>query len=176
MQHRDPLDGRIGEGWAGEPPNGSHVNVVIARRGSAAHAAIVGTLASPRPGHLPFLPVVKLNEVVRPVTIVINKTTIDDDAGELARLTWGAGQVGTAQGVLDCVADGTLPPEQADDLAVLVSLWIDGAVNDETALKAAIREAVAHAVRDAVHHVTADHARDLASRREEATTVYYEGA
>ena len=60
---------------------------------------------------------VKLNEVVRPVTVVINKTSLPDDAGELARLTWGAGQVGVAQGVLDCVADGTLPPEQADDLA-----------------------------------------------------------
>jgi 5,6,7,8-tetrahydromethanopterin hydro-lyase len=173
---RDPLDGRIGEGWAGEPPNGSHVNVVIGRRGSPSHAAIVAALASPRPGHLPFLPVVKLNEVVRPVTVVINKTSITDDAGELARLTWGAGQVGVAQGVLDCVADGTLPAEQADDLAVLVSLWIDGAASDETALKAAIREACANAVRDAVHHVTPEHARDLAARREEATTVYYGGS
>jgi 5,6,7,8-tetrahydromethanopterin hydro-lyase len=174
-QHRDPLDGRIGEGWSGEAPNGSHVNAVITRRGSAAHAAVVGALASPRPGHVPFLPVMQLGEVVRPVTVIVNKNTLPD-AGELARLTWGAAQLGIAQGVLDCVADGTLPPEQADDLAVLVSLWIDGAVNDETALKAAIREAVAHAVRDAVHHVTADHARDLASRREDATTVYYEGA
>ena len=26
----DALDGRIGERWAGEAPNGSHVNVVLA--------------------------------------------------------------------------------------------------------------------------------------------------
>ena len=31
----DELDGRIGEGWGGVSPNGSHVNVVLARRGSA---------------------------------------------------------------------------------------------------------------------------------------------
>ena len=31
----DDLDGRIGEGWGGDAPNGSHVNVVLARRGSA---------------------------------------------------------------------------------------------------------------------------------------------
>jgi 5,6,7,8-tetrahydromethanopterin hydro-lyase len=174
--HRDPLDGRIGEGWAGEPPNGSHVNVVIGRRGSVAYGAIVAALASPRPGHLPFLPAVKLNEVVRPVTVVINKSTLPDATGELARLTWGAGQVGTAQGVLDCVADGTLPAEQADDLGLLVALWIDVAASDETSLKAAIREAVANAVRDAVQHVTPDHVRELARRREEVTTVYYRGS
>ena len=31
----DELDGRIGEGWGGLSPNGCHVNVVLARRGSA---------------------------------------------------------------------------------------------------------------------------------------------
>ena len=31
----EELDGRIGEGWGGLSPNGAHVNVVLARRGSA---------------------------------------------------------------------------------------------------------------------------------------------
>ena len=35
----DELDGRIGEGWGGDVPNGSHVNVVLARRGSVTAAA-----------------------------------------------------------------------------------------------------------------------------------------
>lgn len=35
----DELDGRIGEGWSGESPNGAHVNVVLARRGSPTAAA-----------------------------------------------------------------------------------------------------------------------------------------
>ncbi len=30
----DELDGRMGEAWSGERPNGSHINVVIAKRGS----------------------------------------------------------------------------------------------------------------------------------------------
>jgi 5,6,7,8-tetrahydromethanopterin hydro-lyase len=175
MPHRDPFDGRIGEGWSGEPPNGSHINVVIARRGSVAHGAIVAALASPRPGHLPFLPCVKLNDVVRPVTVIVNKSTLPDH-GELARLTWGAGQAGVAQGVLDCVADGTLPAEQADDLALLVAIYIDVEASDETALKAAVRDASAAAIRDAVHHVTPDEVRALAARREEATNVYYRGS
>src|SRR5258706_8560487 len=36
------LDGRIGEGWGGIKPNGSHVNVVLARRGGATFAAAIG--------------------------------------------------------------------------------------------------------------------------------------
>jgi 5,6,7,8-tetrahydromethanopterin hydro-lyase len=174
MQHRDPLDGRIGEGWAGEAPNGSHVNVVITRRGSTAHAALIAALANPRPGHVPFLPCLRLGEVVRPVTVVINKATIPDD-GELGRLTWGAAQLGLAQGILDCVASGTLPAEQADDLALLVAVWVDPAAHDEPAVKQANRDAVAAAIRDAVHHVTADEVRELASRREEAANAYYRG-
>ena len=30
----EELDGRVGEGWSGDAPNGSHVNVVLAHRGS----------------------------------------------------------------------------------------------------------------------------------------------
>ena len=37
----DDLDGRIGEGWGGHAPDGAHVNVVLARRGSPTAAAVV---------------------------------------------------------------------------------------------------------------------------------------
>ena len=36
----DALDGTIGQGWGGLSPNGSHVNVILARRGSPTAAAI----------------------------------------------------------------------------------------------------------------------------------------
>ena len=51
----DELDGRIGEGWGGDAPNGSHVNVVLARRGSPTFAAAVSMLSHPSPGHTPVL-------------------------------------------------------------------------------------------------------------------------
>ena len=49
----DELDGRIGEGWGGVEPNGSHVNVVLARRGSPTAAAALSMFAHPSPGHTP---------------------------------------------------------------------------------------------------------------------------
>ena len=53
------LDGRIGEGWGGDPgPNGCHVNVVLGVRGTPTAAALLGTFTTPAPGHTPILVVV----------------------------------------------------------------------------------------------------------------------
>ena len=49
------LDGRIGEGWGGLSPNGCHVNVVLAHRGSPTAAAAISMFAHPSPGHTPVL-------------------------------------------------------------------------------------------------------------------------
>ena len=82
----DSLDGRIGEGWSGEAPKGAHMNVVVARRGSATYAALVAELAASRPGHLPFLACVRLGEVVRPATLIVNKATFTGEERHERRL------------------------------------------------------------------------------------------
>ena len=46
------LDGRIGEGWGGLSPNGCHVNVVLAHRGSPTAAAAISMFAHPVAGSL----------------------------------------------------------------------------------------------------------------------------
>jgi 5,6,7,8-tetrahydromethanopterin hydro-lyase len=169
----DPLDGRIGEAWAGEAPNGAHINVVVARRGSPTAAAIVGALASPRPGHLPFLACVRLGEVVRPATVIVNKATLEGDV--LPRLTWGAAQLGVAQGVLDAVAEGVLDAGEAAELVLLVPVWVDAAATDETAVRTANRAATRAAIENALRPPTADDVRALAARRDEATNAFYGG-
>jgi 5,6,7,8-tetrahydromethanopterin hydro-lyase len=170
----DSLDGRIGEGWSGEAPNGAHINVVVARRGSPTAAAIVGSLASPRPGHLPFLACVRLGDVVRPTTVIVNKVTLEGDV--LPRLTWGAAQLGVAQGVLDAVADGVIDAGEAAELVLLVPVWVDANATDETAVRLANRAATRAAVANAVQPPSADDVRALAARRDEATNAYYGGA
>ena len=169
----DPLDGRIGEGWSGEVPNGSHVNVVLARRGSPTAAALAGALASPRPGHLPFLACLESGTLVRPTTIVVNKVTLGSD--QLERLTWGAAQLGIAQGVLDAVAGGTLDAAEVPELLLLVAVWVDPKAHDDTAVRRANREAIGVALADAVSPPSADAVRSLAARREEARNAYYGG-
>jgi 5,6,7,8-tetrahydromethanopterin hydro-lyase len=169
----DPLDGRIGEAWAGEVPNGSHINVVLARRGSPTAAAAAGVLASPRPGHVPYLACVEPGTVVRPTTIVVNKSAIDGE--EIGRLTWGGSQLGIAQGVLDAVAEGLLDPAEAGQIVVLVAVWVDPAAHDENALRRANREAMRRAIADALAPPDAAAVRALADRRERVSSPFYSG-
>jgi 5,6,7,8-tetrahydromethanopterin hydro-lyase len=169
----EDLDGRIGEAFSGEVPNGSHINVVIARRGSPTAAALTGALASPRPGHLPFLACLRPGTLVRPVTIIVNKSTLEGET--LPRLTWGAAQLGIAQGVLDAVADGTLPAHDAAELVLLVAVWVDPAAHDETAVRLANREATHLAVSDAVAPPAPEAVQALAARRDHAGNAYYTG-
>ena len=66
---------RIGEAWSGDVPNGSHINVVIARRGSATQPRRPPPFAVPGPGHAPVLCCLGAGYAVRPPTIVLNKAT-----------------------------------------------------------------------------------------------------
>src|ERR1700760_3316099 len=96
------FDGRIGEGWSGTDPNGAHVNVVLAVRRSATAAALLTTFTHPTPGPPPILVVVGEDkahyEPVWPPTIMINKATATEERHQT--ITWGAGQLGIAQGGL----------------------------------------------------------------------------
>lgn len=172
----DELDGRIGEGWGGTSPNGAHVNVVLARRGSPTAAAAVGMFAHPAPGHTPILVCVgerqQEYEPVWPPTLMMNKATATAERHQT--LTWGAGQLGIAQGVLDAVADGLLEP--TGDLYVLVAIWIDEVASDETALRLAAREAVRKAIGTCVRGRDADAARRLVERRDALTSPFYGGS
>ena len=172
----DELDGRIGEGWGGLSPNGAHVNVVLARRGSPTAAAAVGMFAHPSPGHTPILVCVGPDQPsyqpVWPPTLMMNKATAVQDRHQT--LTWGAGQLGIAQGVLDAVADGLI--EASGDLYVMVAIWIDENAHDETALRLAAREATRKAVGVAVQGRDPDAAQRLVESRDELKSPFYSGS
>jgi len=172
----EDLDGRVAEGWGGAPgPDGSHVNVVLARRGTPTAAALLGTLTTPSPGHTPILVVVGEDqasyEPVWPPTIMINKATAVEERHQT--ITWGAAQLGLAQGVLDAVADGLLEP--TDDVLVFVAVWVDPRASDETAVRVANREAVRSAIGVAVNGRDPSAARELVQRRDSVTSPFYSG-
>ena len=169
----DEMDGRIGEAWSGTAPDGSHINLVIARRGSPTAAAIVGALAAPRPGHVPFLAVVESGVLVRPITVVVNKVTLGPDPHD--RITWGAAQLGISQGVLDAVADARIDPAAAGALVLLAAVWVDPAATDETAVRKANRAATRAAIEDALTDKDSKFVQNVAGRREHAANGYYKG-
>ncbi len=171
----DALDGRIGEGWSGTAPDGSHVNIVLARRGSPTAAAALSMLANPSPGHTPVLVCVGATqqeyEPVWPPTLMMNKATATDARHQT--LTWGAAQLGIAQGVLDAVADGLL--EATGDLLVLVAVWVDPSAADETALRRASRAATRKAIGVCVEGRDKAAAAALVERRDLLRSPFYAG-
>ena len=175
MTPANDIDGRVGQGWGGVGADGSHVNVVLARRGSPTAAAIVGTLTSPSPGHTPVLVCVGPDQpsydAVVPPTIMMNKATATEELHQT--ITWGAAQLGIGQGVLDAVADGLLCADL--DTLVFVAVWVDPGASDETAVRAANREAVRHAIGGAVDGPAADVVERLVGGRDSVTNPFYGG-
>ncbi len=168
-------DGLIGEGWSGVDPNGAHVNVVLARRGTPAAAALLTTFTSPAPGHPPILVVVGADknhyEPVWPPTIMINKATATEDLHQT--ITWGAGQLGVAQGVLDAVAEQLIPC--SGDLLVFVAIYIEPGATDETAVRKASRAATRKGIRTACEGRDPAAAQALVDRRDSLRSPFYSG-
>lgn len=169
------IDGRLAQGWGGSTPNGTHVNVLLAQRGSATAATIMTAFTSPAPGFTPILACLGPDQAsyvtLNPPTVIVNKT--EALTGLQQTLVSGGAQVGIAQGVLDAVADGVVEPDQ--ETIILVSLWIDPAAEDETKVRTASREATAHAVREAVTGRSDEERHALVNQRDHLTHPFYGG-
>jgi 5,6,7,8-tetrahydromethanopterin hydro-lyase len=173
----DPnIDGAIGQGWGGTSPDGAHVNVVLARRGSATAAALLTAFASPSPGHTPVLVCVGPDqpsyEAVVPPTVMMNKATATQERHQT--ITWGAAQLGIGQGVLDAVADGLV--EASGDLFVLVAVWVDARADDETGVREASRVAVRKAIGTCVWGRDPDAAARVVAERDVLRNPFYSGS
>jgi 5,6,7,8-tetrahydromethanopterin hydro-lyase len=119
----------IGEGFAGQGPNAAHINTVLGLRDGPVGTAWATALATPRAGHASFVVVVRPNMPVKPPTLFVNKAEIRGDQHGL--LHWGAAQAAIARGVLESVAEGTIPPGEVEELALIAAVWVDWAASDE---------------------------------------------
>ncbi len=86
-------------------------------------------LATPRAGHASFVVVARPNMPVKPPTLFVNKAEIRQESHGL--LHWGPAQAAVAQGVLESVADGTIPQGKVEELALIAAVWVDWAAADQ---------------------------------------------
>ncbi len=139
----------VGEALVGEGPEIAHIDLVIGSKGGPVEQAFVNALASPAVGHTPLLAVLEPNLPAKPYTLMVNKVTIK--CASQAVLIFGPAQAAVAKAVMDCVSEGTLPAEMADDIMIIVSVFIEWDAKDKTkvydynyrATKLAIERAVA---------------------------------
>jgi len=127
---------QLGEGFAGDGPNAAHINTMLGAKDGPVGHAWATALATPRAGHTPFVVVTRPNVPVKPMTLLVNKATIDAANERHARLTWGAAQAGVAAGVIAALRKGVLETGTADDLVLVAAVWVNPDADDEEAVYA----------------------------------------
>lgn len=171
----EDIDGRVAQGWGGTAPDGVHLNVLLARRGTSTAAAIVNAFTNPAAGFTPVLASVgedqQAYETLYPPTVIVPKSAPAGERHE--KLVFGACAAGIARGVLDAVARGAVRADQ--DTVVLVSLWLDEAASDETAVCANARAAAAAAVEEAATGRPDEAVARLVEARDSVRHPFYGG-
>jgi 5,6,7,8-tetrahydromethanopterin hydro-lyase len=124
----------IGEGFAGDGVNAAHVNTMLGPKTGPVGTAWATALATPRAGHAAFVVVAAPNLPVKPMTLFVNKATVDPDNELHSRLTWGAAQAGVAAGVIDAHRKGVLLADEADTQVLIAAVWVNPAAADEEAV------------------------------------------
>src|SRR5579863_3913669 len=140
----------VGESLVGDGNEVAHIDLILGPRGSAAEIAFCNTLTSQREGVNGLLAVIGPNLMCKPNTVMFNKVTIK--TAKQAVQMFGPAQRAVATAVADCVRDGTIPVEEADDLFISVGVFIHWeADNDKKiqdfnyeATKLALKRAVAN--------------------------------
>ena len=139
----------IGESLVGEGNEVAHIDLIIGPRGPPAETAFANSLTNNKDGFTALLAVVAPNLMTKPATCMFNKVTIK--GAKQAVQMFGPAQHGVAKAVMDCVEEGTIPADEADDLFISVGVFIHWQAEDDkkiqeynyTATKEAIERAVA---------------------------------
>jgi 5,6,7,8-tetrahydromethanopterin hydro-lyase len=139
----------VGESLVGEGNEVAHIDLIMGPRGSAAEMAFCNGLVNNKDGFTSLLAVVAPNLPCKPNTMMFNKVTIK--GAKQAVQMFGPAQRGVAMAVADCVEDGTIPADEADNLFICVGVFIHWEAEDDakiqdynyTAVKESIKRAVA---------------------------------
>ena len=128
--------------------NVAHIDLIMGPRGSAAEEAFCRTLTDQKEGVNGLLAIVAPNMMVKPATVMFNKVTIKN--GKQAVQMFGPAQRGVAMAVMDCVADGTIPQEEADDVFICVGVFIDSRADMDDRIQEWNYQATKQAIKNAI--------------------------
>ena len=84
-----------------------------------AFASMTGQVA----GHPRMFVIRDLNQQVRPATMMTTKMTVKSEA--YVELLGGIVQAATGDAIVDCLARGILPKDQANELCMIIMVWLD---------------------------------------------------
>lgn len=138
----------VGESLVGDGNEVAHIDLIMGPRGSAVEAAFCNALTNNKDGFSTLLAVVAPNLACKPSTILFNKVTIK--GATQAVQMFGPAQRGVAMAVMDCVEDGTIPANEADDIFICVGVFIHWLAEDNDKIQDYNYQAVKESIKRAV--------------------------
>lgn len=151
----------VGESLKGEGNEVAHIDLIMGPRGSAAETAFCNALTNNKDGFSTLLALVAPNLACKPNTILFNKVTIK--AAKQAVQMFGPAQRAVGMAVMDCVEDGTIPADEADDVFICVGVFIHWEAEDNNKIQDFNYEAVKESIKRAVKREP--RARDVVSKK-----------
>lgn len=137
------------EAWSAAEPE-----VVIGELDGPVGYSIAQLIGDQVKGHTKVFAILNSDVQIRPVTLMVSKVTVKSEA--YTNILMGTVQAAIAHGVLDAVREGIIPKEKANDLGIIVSVWLDPSVVDANfdpeVLFATNREATTKALRKAMRN------------------------
>jgi 5,6,7,8-tetrahydromethanopterin hydro-lyase len=138
----------VGESLVGDGNEVAHIDLLIGPRGSPAETAFANALTNNKDGFTSLLAVIGPNLLTKPATVMFNKVTIK--GATQAVQMFGPAQRAVAMAVADCVEDGTIPADEADNLFVCVGVFIHWLAKDDKKIQDYNYQAVKESIKRAV--------------------------
>ena len=161
---------RVGEALVGEGNEVAHVDLIIGPRGSAVETAFCNCLTNNKEGFTSVLAVLAPNLPCKPSTVMFNKVSIK--GSKQAVQMFNPAQYGVARAVADCVGDGIIDPDQADDLFICVGVFIHWLAEDDLKIQQHNYQATRQAIERAV--TGAPSAAEVTAQKDEVTLPWVE--
>ena len=119
----------VGESLVGDGAEVAHIDLLIGPKDGPVGEAFASALLNQKEGHTNLLAVVAPNLPAKPDTIMANKVTLKGEA-QVGQM-FGPAQAAVARAVVDSVRDGVISADEADDLCIIVGVFIHWQAQDD---------------------------------------------
>tara|TARA_B100001059_G_scaffold128317_1_gene128193 strand:- start:872 stop:1420 length:549 start_codon:yes stop_codon:yes gene_type:complete len=122
---------RVGESLVAGGPAGTAAEpeVIIGELDGPFGTAFANLLGDQAKGHSKVLAIMNTDIMVKPATLMVSKVSVDNT--RYTNILMGTVQGAIANGVLDSVRDGTIDKGKANELGIIVSVWLNPSVSKD---------------------------------------------
>lgn len=139
---------------AEQPWSAAEPEIVIGELDGPVGFAMANLIGDQVKGHTRVFAILNSDVQVKPATVMVSKVTVNNE--KYTNILMGTVQAAIAHGVLDAVRSGDIPKSKANDLGIIVSVWLDPSVTtveiDPKVLFETNRAATAKAIKKAMNN------------------------